>query len=51
MILVRLNWNTPLYKIDEIVTKFKKSNKEKVLEIDLRLTDTECLIYIVKKLN
>ncbi len=51
MILVRLNWNTPLYKIDEFVTKFKKSNKEKVLEIDLRLTDTECLIYFVKKLN
>ena len=29
MILVRLKWNTPLYKVDEFVTKFRDQYKNK----------------------
>lgn len=51
MILARLSWNTPLYKIDEFVAKFKSKHKNKELRIDLKLTDTECLIYLFRKLH
>ena len=51
MILARLKWNTPLYKVDEFLTKFKKKYKNQRLRIDIKLTDTECLIYMFKKLN
>jgi|TARA_X000001036_G_C20471494_1_gene721739 hypothetical protein len=51
MILARLKWNTPLYKVDEFITKFKKDYKNKRLRADVKLTDTECLIYIFRKLN
>ena len=51
MILARLKWNTPLHKVDEFVTKFKKKYKNKKLRMDLKLTDTECLIYIFRKLH
>ena len=51
MILARLKWNTPLYKVDEFVTKFRNKFKNKRLRIDVKLTDTECLIYLFRKLN
>ena len=51
MILARLKWNTPLYKVDEFVTKFTKKYKNKNLRIDVKLTDTECLIYMFRRLN
>lgn len=51
MILARLKWNTPLYKVDKFVTKFKKKYKNKRLRIDVKLTDTECLIYFFSKRN
>ncbi len=51
MILARLKWNTPLYKVDEFVSKFQKKYKNKKLRMDIKLTDTECLIYIFKKLH
>ena len=51
MILARLKWNTPLYKVDEFVTKFTKKYKNKKLRIDIKLTDTECLIYMFRRLN
>ena len=51
MILARLKWNTRLVKVDEFVTKFRKKYKNKRLRIDIKLTDTECLIYIFRKLN
>ena len=51
MILARLHWNTPLYKVDEFVTKFRKKYKNKRLRIDVKLTNTECLIYLFKKLH
>ena len=51
MILARLKWNTPLYKVDEFVTRFRKKFKNKRLRIDVKLTDTECLIYLFRKLN
>ena len=51
MILARLKWNTPLYKVDEFVTKFRKKYKKKQLRIDIKLTDTECFIYMFRKLH
>ena len=51
MILARLKWNTPLYKVDEFVTKFRDRYKNKQVKIDIKLTDTECLIYLFKKFN
>ena len=51
MILARLKWNTPLYKVDEFVTKFRDRYKNKQVRIDVKLTDTECLIYLFKKFN
>ena len=51
MILARLKWNTPLYKVDEFVTKFRDRYKNKQVRIDVKLTGTECLIYLFKRLN
>ena len=51
MILAKLKWNTPLYKVDEFVTKFRDRYKNKQVRIDVKLTDTECLIYLFKKFN
>lgn len=51
MILARLKWNTPLYKVDQFVTKFREKYKNNRLRIDVKLTDTECLIYFFKRLH
>ena len=51
MILARLKWNTTLYKVDEFVTRFMNKYRNKKLRIDVKLTDTECLIYIFRRLN
>ena len=51
MIIAKLNWNTPLYKVDEFVTKFRNKYKNKHVIIDVKLTDTECFIYLFKKFN
>ena len=51
MILARLKWNTRLVEVDEFITKFRKKYKNKRLRIDVKLTDTECLIYLFKKLH
>ena len=51
MILARLKWNTPLYKVDQFITKFRKKYKNKRLRINIKLTDTECLIYMFRKVN
>ena len=51
MILARLKWNTPLYKVDEFVTKFVKKNHFKQFRINVKLTDTECLICLFQKIN
>jgi len=51
MILARLKWNTRLVEVDEFITKFKKKYKNKKLRIDVKLTDTECLIYMFRRLN
>ena len=50
MILARLKWNTKLVEVDKFVTKFRKKNKNNDLRIDVKLTDTECLIYLYRKL-
>ena len=47
MIIAKLKWNTPLYKVDEFVTKFR--NKQ--FDLEVKLTDTECLIYLFKKFH
>ena len=51
MIIARLEWNTPLYKVDEFVTKFKKKYKNKKLRVDVKLSDSDCLIFLYKQLN
>ena len=51
MIIAKLKWNTPLYKVDQFITKFTKKYKNKRLRIDVKLTDTECLIYLFRKLH
>ena len=51
MILARLKWNTKLVEVDKFVTKFRKKNKNNDLRIDVKLTDTECLIYHYRKLH
>ena len=51
MILVKLEWNTPLYKVDEFVTKFKKKYKNKRLRVDVKLSDNDCIIFLYKQLN
>ena len=51
MILARLKWNTKLVEVDEFVTKFRGKYKNNDLRIDVKLTDTECLIYLYRKLH
>tara|TARA_B100000989_G_scaffold296980_1_gene281481 strand:+ start:276 stop:431 length:156 start_codon:yes stop_codon:yes gene_type:complete len=51
MILARLKRDTRLVDVDEFVTKFTSKYKNKKLRIDVKLTDTECLIYMFKNLN
>ena len=48
MIIARLKWNTPLNKVDEFVTKFRGNIKNKKFDIEVKLTDTECLIFFYK---
>ena len=48
MILARLKWNTKLVEVDEFVTKFSKKYKNDNLRVDVKLTDTECLVYFYK---
>ena len=51
MILARLKWNTRLVDVDEFITKFTNKYKNKKLRIDVKLTDTECLIYMFRRHN
>lgn len=51
MILARLKWNTKLVEVDEFVTKFSKKYKNNSLRVDVKLTDTECLVYLYKRLH
>ena len=44
MILARLKWNTKLVEVDEFVQKFLKNNKKQKFDINIKLTDTACLI-------
>ena len=44
MILARLKWNTKLVEVDEFVQKFLKKNKKQKFDINIKLTDTACLI-------
>lgn len=51
MILARFNWNTPLYEVDQFLTKFRSKYKNKQIRVNVKLTDTECLIYMFRKLH
>jgi len=44
MILAKLKWNTKLVEVDEFVQKFLKKNKKQKFDINIKLTDTACLI-------
>ena len=44
MIIARLKWDTKLFEIDEFVQKFIKKNKKQKFDIDIKLTDTNCLV-------
>ena len=50
MIIARLNRNTPLYKVDEFVTKLKsKAKKKNKVMLDVKLTNKDCTVYISQK--
>ena len=51
MIIARLNWNTPLYKVHEFVTKFRNKYKNKNIRIDVKLTQNECFVCLFRKLH
>ena len=51
MILARLKWNTKLVEVNEFVTKVSKKYKNNNLRVDVKLTDTECLIYLYRRLH
>ncbi|WP_440910423.1 hypothetical protein [Candidatus Pelagibacter sp.] len=44
MIIAKLKWNTKLVEVDEFVQKFTKKNKKQKFDVDIKLTDTECLV-------
>tara|TARA_B100001287_G_C22215803_1_gene314578 strand:- start:80 stop:241 length:162 start_codon:yes stop_codon:yes gene_type:complete len=47
MIIARLKWNTRLFEIDEFVQKFIKKNKKQKFDINIKLTDTDCLVLFL----
>lgn len=51
MIIARLKWNTSLYEVDNFLTKFRKKYQNKQIRVNVKLTDTECLIYMFRKLH
>ncbi len=51
MIIAKFNWNTPLYKIDEFVNKFRDKYKNKQIRINIKLTKTKCFIYLFRNLH
>jgi hypothetical protein len=51
MILVRLKLNTKLVEVDKFVTKFRRKYKNNDLRIEVKLTDTECLVYLYRRLH
>jgi len=51
MIIARLKWNTPLYEVDNFLTKFRNKYQNKQIRVNVKLTDTECLIYMFRKLH
>jgi len=51
MIIAKLNRNIKLYEVDEFVTKFRNKVTNKNFKIDVKLTNTERLIYLFKSLH
>ena len=51
MILARLKWNTKLVVVDKFVTKFRRKYENNDLRIEVKLTDTECLVYLYRRLH
>ena len=53
MIIAKLKWNTRLFEVDEFVQNFIKKNKKQKFDIDIKLTDTACLVLFssIKKPN
>ncbi len=50
MIIVRLKQNTRLFEIDNFVQKFITKEGYQHFDIDIKVTDTECLIFFYKKI-
>ena len=51
MIIAKLKWNTPLYKVDEFVTKFREKNdKAEQLEKD-RKKDNQIVFNVVEPIR
>lgn len=48
MIIAKLKRNTRLLEVDEFVQKFIKKEGYQHFNIDIKLTDTECLIFFFK---
>ena len=51
MIIAKLKWNTRLFEVDEFVQKFIEKEGHRHFDIDIKLTDTACLIFFFKKIN
>lgn len=51
MIVAKLKYNTRLVEIDEFVQKFIKKETYQHFEIDIKITDTNILVYFFKRLN
>ncbi|MDA1284597.1 MAG: hypothetical protein O3C61_06685 [Proteobacteria bacterium] len=51
MIIAKLNRNIKLYEVDEFVTMFRNKVKNKQFDLEVKLTDIECLIYLFKKFH
>lgn len=51
MIIARLKRNTRLVDVDHFVQNFIKKEGHKHFDIDVKLTDTACLIYFFKRFN
>ena len=51
MIIARLKWNTRLFEVDEFIQKFIKKEKRKHFDIELKIMDTELLVFFFKRSN
>ena len=51
MIIAKLKWNTRLSEVDDFVQKFISKEKNQNFNIDIKLTDTACLVIFFQKFH